>query len=130
MNKKAIPGTIESWEDGTLGNSAAHVRQSPAEISQQINDAIGMQAISLRLPKATIETYKNLAKMHGVGYQPLMRDAICRWAEGELKQLLIGAIESQRVLTTRKSSKPQAETVIPTAKHVAETPEPQLKKAA
>ena len=130
MNKKAIPGTIEAWEDGMLGNSEAHVRQSPTEIRQQIDDAIGMQAISLRLPKATIETYKNLAKMHGVGYQPLMRDAICRWAESELKQLLIGAIESQRILTTRKSSKPQAETVTPTVKHVEALPEPPLKKAA
>ena len=53
-------------------------------------------SISIRLPKAVIETYKMLAGMYGLGYQPLMRDALCRFAEGEMKQLLLGAVETQR----------------------------------
>lgn len=98
MSKKSsIIGTAEAWETGALGRSDAHARRTSAEVAKQIDDALGLQAISIRLPKATIETYKNLAQMHGVGYQPLMRDAICRWAETELKMLLVGAVESQRV---------------------------------
>ena len=121
MSKKsAIPGTVKAWKNGTLGKSDAHVRKTPQEMEQQIDEALGLQAISIRLPKATIEVYKNLAKMHGVGYQPLMRDAICRWADSELKMLLAGAVESQR---TRAKKKPAKEAV-----EVAhETP---LKKAA
>ena len=98
MSKKSsIAGTAEAWETGALGRSDAHARRTSAEVADQIDDALGLQAISIRLPKATIETYKNLAQMHGVGYQPLMRDAICRWAETELKMLLMGAVEAQRV---------------------------------
>ena len=121
MSKKSnIPGTVEAWESGELGKSDAHVRKTSLETEQQIDEALGLQAISIRLPKATIEVYKNLAKMHGVGYQPLMRDAICRWADSELKMLLAGAVESQR---TRAKKKPAKEAV-----EVAhETP---LKKAA
>lgn len=98
MTKKAsIEGTAEAWETGALGRSDAHARKTSQEIAQQIDDALGLQAISIRLPKSTIEAYKNLAKLHGVGYQPLMRDAICRWADAELKMMLIGAVEAQAV---------------------------------
>lgn len=110
MSKKSsIPGTAEAWEDGTLGKSDAHVRKTSQEMAAQIDEALGLQAISIRLPKATIEVYKNLAKMHGVGYQPLMRDAICRWAETELKMLLAGAVESQRTRVKKKVAKDHAE---------------------
>jgi hypothetical protein len=106
MNKKLnIPGTPEAWEDGTLGKSDAHVRKTSSEVEGQIDEALGLQAISIRLPRATIEVYKNLAEMHGVGYQPLMRDAICRWAESELKMHLAGAVQSQRTMTKKKSVK-------------------------
>lgn len=97
MKEKArIPGTIEAWESGALGTTEANVRQASREMEQEIDEALGLQAISIRLPKSTIDTYKALAKMHGVGYQPLMRDAICRWAEGELKLMLIASAESKR----------------------------------
>jgi hypothetical protein len=122
MSKKSnIPGTVEAWESGELGKSDAHVRKTSLETEQQIDEALGLQAISIRLPKATIEVYKNLAKMHGVGYQPLMRDAICRWADSELKMLLAGAVESQRTLAKKKPGKDHAE-----AAHEA----PPMKKAA
>lgn len=97
MVKKAkIAGTIEAWETRALGASARHVKRAAPELQAAIEEKLGMQAISIRLPRSTIDTYKALAKMHGVGYQPLMRDAICRWAEGELKQMVIGAAVAQR----------------------------------
>ena len=97
MVKKAnIAGSIEAWEDRTLGASKANVRRASAETQAAVEEALGLQAISIRLPRSVIETYKALAAMHGVGYQPLMRDAICRWAESELKQMVIGAAEVKR----------------------------------
>ncbi len=105
MSKKSsISGTAQAWESGALGRSDQHAKKAPAEMERQIDEALGLQAISIRLPKATIDTYKQLAEMHGVGYQPLMRDAICRWAESELKMLLIGAVESQRSSAKKKSA--------------------------
>lgn len=96
VKKASIPSTTEAWEERTLGASAAHVKRASQETQDEIDNALGLQAISIRLPKSTIDAYKALAKMHGVGYQPLMRDAICRWAEGELKQMAIGAAEVKR----------------------------------
>ena len=95
-NKASIAGTAEAWESGALGKSAEHVKRASDEMVQKIDEALGLQAISIRLPKAVIETYKMLAGMYGLGYQPLMRDALCRFAEGEMKQLLLGAVETQR----------------------------------
>jgi hypothetical protein len=97
MSKRAtIRGTTEAWDKGELGLSEEHAQRVSELVEEQIEESAGMQAISIRLPRGTIQTYKLLAEMHGVGYQPLMRDAICRWAEGELKQMLVGAVEGQR----------------------------------
>ena len=97
MSKKAsIVSTTAAWDDRTLGASLAHARRADANTEAAIDHALGLQAISIRLPRSVIETYKALAEMHGVGYQPLMRDAICRWAESELKQMVIGAAEVKR----------------------------------
>lgn len=112
MSKKVkIKSTAKAWESGALGCSDAHVRGASSDIERQVDKALGLQAFSIRLPKATIEAYKNLAKMHGLGYLPLMRDAICRWAEGELKMLLAGAVDSQRT-RAGKTGKAYAEATL------------------
>ena len=108
--KANIPGTAEAWESGALGRSAEHVRKASADTAKKIDEALGLQAISIRLPKAVIETYKMLAGMHGVGYQPLMRDALCRFADGEMKQLLVGAVEAQRQQAARAQKASATET--------------------
>lgn len=97
----------------------AGVRNVGAELEGKIDDALGLQAISIRLPKAMIETYKMLAQINGVGYQPLMRDAICRWAESELKQMLIGAVESKRQAAAEESTEPPAKDGAPPMKQAA-----------
>ena len=123
--KANIAGTTEAWESGALGRSGEHVRRASVETSRKIDEALELQAISIRLPKAVIETYKMLASMHGVGYQPLMRDALCRFADGEMKQLLLGAVESQRQHAARKTDAAPAH-VEPVSTHHRRS----LKKAA
>jgi predicted DNA binding CopG/RHH family protein len=121
MTTKAnIAGTAEAWESGALGLSDEHVKKASVETAKKIDEALGLQAISIRLPKAVIETYKMIAGMHGVGYQPLMRDALCRFADAEMKQLLLGAVEAQR--QQAKAAKAQ--------KEVQSHPKKDLKKAA
>lgn len=92
--KTTIQGTVEAWESGQLGADKKHAKRAPAELEQAVDDAIAMQAISIRLPRGMIEVYKDLARVHGVGYQPLMRDALCRFAESEMKRLLSGAAKA------------------------------------
>ena len=130
MTKKtSIKGTAEAWETGVLGRADAHARKTSIETANAIDEALGLQAISIRLPKATIDAYKNIAEIHGVGYQPLMRDAICRWVESEMKMLLAGAVESQRNAKA-KADKVVRSKVRPSQKTALADEDEPMKKAA
>lgn len=87
MNTK-IDSSDEAWESGKLGESAEHVRVVSLEIEAGIDAALGMQAISIRLPRQLIEAYKLIASHHGVGYQPLMRDILQRFVPEGLREVL------------------------------------------
>lgn len=104
MNAK-IQGTAEAWESRELGADKAHAKAVSAEKAQQIDDAIGMQMISIRLDKNLIDSFKMLAEFHGVGYQPLMRDALKRFADCEMKSIVQGVVESQRKRPEKSTSK-------------------------
>lgn len=93
---KKIIGSVEAWESRKLGANADFVKKVSPEMHQQIDDALGLQMISIRLSKGLIETFKMLGQIHGVGYQPLMRDALDRFATAEMKSLLSGMAESQK----------------------------------
>ena len=86
---KQIESTPEAWEEGRLGRDASHAKVSSADIEQQVDDGLGLQLISIRLQKELIEDYKKIAEFHGIGYQPLMRDALKRFAEAEYKRIAI-----------------------------------------
>ena len=53
-----------------------------------LDEAMGMQSISIRLPKEMIGAYKLIGAYHGVGYQPLMRDILQRFIPEGLKEVL------------------------------------------
>lgn len=103
-----IQGTVEAWESGELGLDERYVSRVDADLEAQIDAAVGMQAISIRLEKSMIEAYKALASYHGVGYQPLMRDVLQRFVDSEMRAIAMGVIESQAKThpqTTKKSGK-------------------------
>jgi len=97
MNESAQShSTNEAWESEELGADETHVRVTSPEVAQQIDDALGLQMISIRLQKELIDMFKLIAEYHGVGYQPLMRDALKRFIEAETKQILVGVVQSQK----------------------------------
>jgi hypothetical protein len=85
---KKIASTDEAWENGKLGTSDAHAKPAPASLQEEIDASLGLQAISIRLPKQLIDAYKLIAAHHGVGYQPLMRDILQRFVPEGLKEVL------------------------------------------
>ena len=93
---KQIPASDEAWESGELGNDSKFAKVFKGDIQSQIDDAIAMQPISIRLPKSLIETFKQLGQKHGLGYQPLMRRALARFAEAEMKLVLNDLIAEQQ----------------------------------
>lgn len=88
ISQAKIEGTTDAWESGALGASAAHAQPAPAELEAAIDASLGLQAISIRLPKQLIDAYKLIAAHHGVGYQPLMRDILQRFVPEGLREVL------------------------------------------
>ena len=83
-----IVGTDEAWEDGVLGTSIEHAVPAAVELERAIDASIGMQSISIRMPKQLIDAYKLIAAHHGIGYQPLMRDILQRFVPEGLKEVM------------------------------------------
>jgi len=78
MSEK-ISGTAENWESGALGMSCAHAVRTPEELNKKIDDALGLQVITLRLPKKLVEGFAIIAKRHNLCCQVLMGDALRRF---------------------------------------------------
>lgn len=88
MTSAKKSGSAEAWDSGELGEDMGSAKVASAETTRAINDALGLQMISIRLPKSVIEDFKVLAQIEGVGYQPLMRTALMRYAECESKRVM------------------------------------------
>ncbi len=85
MNKK-IESTSEAWDTGKLGQDEKFVKKADFD-DAAFNEALELQMISIRLQKSLIEDLKAFAKIHKLGYQPLMKIILQRWVDGELKTL-------------------------------------------
>ncbi len=101
MTKKTrIPGTEEAWETGQLGRDEEFVKRSGKNIEKGIDEALELQLISIRLQKSLIEDFKYIATLNGIGYQPLMRQILKRFVDGEKKRILreaAGEAEAQLI---------------------------------
>jgi len=71
----------EAWESGKFGRDEQFVQKAEPKQEPTLDDALGLQLISIRLEKQLIEELKFIAKANGVGYQPLMRDVLHRFVE-------------------------------------------------
>ena len=101
MATRKIESTEAAWEDRTLGASIEHVQVAGAEHEAALDDALGLQSISIRLPRQLIDQFKLIAHFHGVGYQPLMRDVLGRFVPGALNEIL----EAEREKAQRAAEK-------------------------
>jgi len=87
-----IEGTTEAWETGPLGSDEEFVKLATGVDEKEINEALELQMISIRLQKSLIEDFKMIAKINGIGYQPLIRQILKRFADCEKKKLLREAV--------------------------------------
>ena len=96
MPQDKIPASDEAWETGRLGDDPKSAEVYAADIQPQIDEALAMKPISIRLPASLVDTFKLLGEVHGLGYQPLMRRVLMRFAESEMKHLLRDYVARQR----------------------------------
>jgi predicted DNA binding CopG/RHH family protein len=79
----------ERWDTGELGRDEPFVKavETAPERQSAIDESLGLQMISIRLPKAMIEDFKFLAEVNGLKYQTLMRQVLARFVDAEKKHL-------------------------------------------
>lgn len=98
---------IESWENGEFGCDEEFVAPAPAGASAAVDDALGLQLISIRLQKQLISNLKAIAEHHGIGYQPMIRDLLNRFVDSEMQQILMARLkELQEEEASRESFAP------------------------
>ncbi|WMS88418.1 hypothetical protein [Pleionea litopenaei] len=86
MNEVDIYNNVEQWDNGELGRSEEHVRVSNTD-PKEIDAALELQMISIRMQKTLLDDLKLIAKMNDIGYQPLMKQVLRRFATCELKKM-------------------------------------------
>lgn len=79
--------TRKPWEelDNDLELNSVAVSKEEAGA---IDDALGLQMISIRLQRSLLANLKAIAQYHGVGYQPLIRDLLNRFAKSETLEII------------------------------------------
>ena len=107
-----IENTADAWENGDLGRDEKFAKAVSIERANEIDDALGLQMISIRLEKDLINSFKLLGAKYDMGYQPLMREALKRFVEGEFKMIASEVIEKQKaerakLNVAKKEQKPE-----------------------
>ncbi|MES9901673.1 MAG: hypothetical protein ABW168_03195 [Sedimenticola sp.] len=83
-----IDDTPENWDDRTLGADEEFVRVAEEIDASSIDEAVGLQMISIRLQKTLLEDLKVIAKINGIGYQPLIKQILKRFTDAEKKIII------------------------------------------
>ena len=87
IESPAIHGE-EAWDTRALGADEAHVKEAP-DRNAALDAALDLHPISIRLQKTLIDNLKALAHLHGLGYQPLVRQILTRWVDAELRMMVV-----------------------------------------
>lgn len=79
----------EKWDVGTYGSSDEHVKVTAvsAELEAQFDKSSAMTLISIRLQDDLINELKEIASIHKIGYQPMIRQLLRRFVVAERKIL-------------------------------------------
>lgn len=105
-----VDDTTEAWENGALGRDPEFAQPLDeatwAKERADIDESLGLKAISIRLEKDLIDDFRKIAKLNGMGYQPLMRQALKRFADCEKKRILTEAYNA-RVAEEREAPPPE-----------------------
>lgn len=95
----------DKWESGELGRDLAHAVRVPEE-DVGVDEALGLQLISIRLQKKLINDLKMISGAYGIGYQPMIRDLLNRFVESEIKQMANARLAELKAERERNATEP------------------------
>lgn len=76
---KKIRGTVEAWESGELGMNPTTQAPVNSQQEKEMDDALGLIPVSIRLQKTLVEELKVMARKSGIGYQPFIRQILSKY---------------------------------------------------
>jgi hypothetical protein len=80
MSKLVITDDSDQWEKGKLG-SIEYAEPAPKELDNALDDALDLQQLTMRLQKSLVADLKKIARAQGLGYQPLIRQVLTKYAK-------------------------------------------------
>lgn len=90
-----IADTSSPWESGRLGRDKQYAVTASKEHGDQIDEALGLQMISIRLDKELIGSFKLLGEKYQMAYQPLMREALKGFVDNEFKRMALETLKNK-----------------------------------
>ena len=77
----------DAWENGEYGLDEAFIKVTDAAEAAEVDGALDLKMISIRLQNDLINKLKLIAKYHGIGYQSLIRNHLHKFVRNELLQI-------------------------------------------
>jgi predicted DNA binding CopG/RHH family protein len=81
-----------AYEPSDIGESLEHQRAATVAERKEVDDALGLEKITIRLQKDLVDELKKLAKDQGLGYQPYVRQILTNHVKNlaKAKRLAVG----------------------------------------
>ncbi len=110
-DRETIESTEEAWDLKELGATEKFAAIAPDDVQMLTDQHLDLQPISIRLEKSLIEDFKLIASLQGIGYQPLMRQILKRFADFEKKQILREAVSNMKSMRKEANKNPRQSAV-------------------
>ena len=94
----------DAWDSGEYGLEEAFVKVTDAAEAAEVDGALDLKMISIRLQNDLIEKLKLIAKFHGIGYQSLIRNLLHKFVRSELLQISMQLQNSEEIKKLAKSA--------------------------
>jgi predicted DNA binding CopG/RHH family protein len=88
---------MDAWDNGEYGLEEAFVKVTNAAEALEVDGALDLKMISIRLQKDLIEKIKVVAKYHGIGYQSLIRNLLNKFVRSELMQIALELQNKEKI---------------------------------
>ena len=73
-----IPGTTENWENRTLGASEQLAIPASPQASAEVDAALGLVTVKLRMPKQDVDKLEALAKSKDLILQAYIKSVLAK----------------------------------------------------
>ena len=86
-----------AWENGEYGLDEAFIKVTDAAEAADVDGALDLKMISMRLQNDLINKLKLIAKYHGIGYQSLIRNYLHKFVRSELLRIATELQNSEQI---------------------------------